>query len=89
VLLQYPGVNGNVRDYKADVEAIKAKGAMVVAAADLLALTMLTPPGEWGADVVVGNSQRFGVPLGFGGPHAGYMATRDEFKRSMPAAWSA
>ncbi|HEX5343678.1 MAG TPA: glycine dehydrogenase, partial [Duganella sp.] len=84
VLLQYPGVNGNVRDYKADVETIKAKGAMVVAAADLLALTMLTPPGEWGADVVVGNSQRFGVPLGFGGPHAGYMATRDEFKRSMP-----
>jgi glycine dehydrogenase len=84
VLLQYPGVNGNVRDYKADVEAIKAKGAMVVAAADLLALTLLTPPGEWGADVVVGNSQRFGVPLGFGGPHAGYMATRDEFKRSMP-----
>ncbi|MYN28351.1 aminomethyl-transferring glycine dehydrogenase [Duganella levis] len=84
VLLQYPGVNGNVRDYKADVAAIKAKGAMVVAAADLLALTMLTPPGEWGADVVVGNSQRFGVPLGFGGPHAGYMATRDEFKRSMP-----
>ncbi|MBV7535062.1 aminomethyl-transferring glycine dehydrogenase [Duganella sp. sic0402] len=84
VLLQYPGVNGNVRDYKADVEAIKAKGAMVVAAADLLALTVLTPPGEWGADVVVGNSQRFGVPLGFGGPHAGYMATRDEFKRSMP-----
>jgi glycine dehydrogenase len=84
VLLQYPGVNGNVRDYKAGVEAIKANGAMVVAAADLLALTMLTPPGEWGADVVVGNSQRFGVPLGFGGPHAGYMATRDEFKRSMP-----
>lgn len=84
VLLQYPGVNGNVRDYKADVETVKAKGAMVVAAADLLALTLLTPPGEWGADVVVGNSQRFGVPLGFGGPHAGYMATRDEFKRSMP-----
>ncbi|MBV8123149.1 MAG: aminomethyl-transferring glycine dehydrogenase, partial [Paucibacter sp.] len=84
VLLQYPGVNGVVRDYKAAVEAIKAKGTMVVVAADLLALTMLTPPGEWGADVVVGNSQRFGVPLGFGGPHAGYMATRDEFKRSMP-----
>nr|WP_315212772.1 aminomethyl-transferring glycine dehydrogenase [uncultured Duganella sp.] len=83
VLLQYPGVNGVVRDYKADVEAVKAKGAMVVVAADLLALTMLTPPGEWGADVVVGNSQRFGVPLGFGGPHAGYLATRDEFKRSM------
>jgi glycine dehydrogenase len=89
VLLQYPGVNGVVRDYKAAVATVKATGAMVIVAADLLALTMLTPPGEWGADVVVGNSQRFGVPLGFGGPHAGYMATRDEFKRSMPAVWSA
>jgi glycine dehydrogenase len=84
VLLQYPGVNGVVRDYRAAVEAVKANGTMVIVAADLLALTMLTPPGEWGADVVVGNSQRFGVPLGFGGPHAGYMATRDEYKRSMP-----
>ncbi|MES2901796.1 MAG: aminomethyl-transferring glycine dehydrogenase [Pseudomonadota bacterium] len=83
VLLQYPGVNGDVRDYRAAVEKLHASGAMVVAAADLLALTLLTPPGEWGADVVVGNSQRFGVPLGFGGPHAGYLATRDEFKRSM------
>jgi glycine dehydrogenase len=83
VLLQYPGVNGDVRDYRAAVEKLHAAGAMVVAAADLLALTLLTPPGEWGADVVVGNSQRFGVPLGFGGPHAGYLATRDEFKRSM------
>ncbi|MBA5688765.1 aminomethyl-transferring glycine dehydrogenase [Rugamonas apoptosis] len=83
VLLQYPGVNGVVRDYKEAVAAVKARGAMVVVAADLLALTMLTPPGEWGADVVVGNSQRFGVPLGFGGPHAGYLSTRDEFKRSM------
>ncbi|OON62610.1 glycine dehydrogenase (aminomethyl-transferring) [Massilia sp. KIM] len=83
VLLQYPGVNGEVRDYRAAVEKLHAAGAMVVVAADLLALTMLTPPGEWGADVVVGNSQRFGVPLGFGGPHAGYLATRDEFKRSM------
>ena len=84
VLLQYPGVNGDVRDYRAAVERLHAAGAMVIAAADLLALTVLTPPGEWGADVVVGNSQRFGVPLGFGGPHAGYLATRDEFKRSMP-----
>ena len=84
VLLQYPGVNGVVRDYRAAVETVKSSGAMVIVAADLLALTMLTPPGEWGADVVVGNSQRFGVPLGFGGPHAGYMATRDEYKRSMP-----
>jgi glycine dehydrogenase len=83
VLLQYPGVNGDVRDYRAAVERLHAAGAMVIAAADLLALTVLTPPGEWGADVVVGNSQRFGVPLGFGGPHAGYLATRDEFKRSM------
>ncbi|QYF92876.1 aminomethyl-transferring glycine dehydrogenase [Massilia sp. PAMC28688] len=83
VLLQYPGVHGDVRDYRAAVERLHAAGTMVVAAADLLALTLLTPPGEWGADVVVGNSQRFGVPLGFGGPHAGYLATRDEFKRSM------
>ncbi|HEU4845511.1 MAG TPA: aminomethyl-transferring glycine dehydrogenase, partial [Burkholderiaceae bacterium] len=83
VLLQYPGVNGVVRDYKDAVATVKARGAMVVVAADLLALTMLAPPGEWGADVVVGNSQRFGVPLGFGGPHAGYLSTRDEFKRSM------
>ena len=83
VLLQYPGVNGDVRDYRAAVEKLHAAGAMVVVAADLLALTVLAAPGEWGADVVVGNSQRFGVPLGFGGPHAGYLATRDEFKRSM------
>ncbi len=83
VLLQYPGVNGEVRDYRAAVEKLHAAGSMVIVAADLLALTLLTPPGEWGADVVVGNSQRFGVPLGFGGPHAGYLATRDEFKRSM------
>jgi glycine dehydrogenase len=83
VLLQYPGVNGEVRDYRAAVEKLHAAGAMVIVAADLLALTMLAAPGEWGADVVVGNSQRFGVPLGFGGPHAGYLATRDEYKRSM------
>ena len=83
VLLQYPGVNGEVRDYRAAVEHLHAAGAMVVVAADLLALTVLEAPGTWGADVVVGNSQRFGVPLGFGGPHAGYLATRDEFKRSM------
>ena len=83
VLLQYPGVNGEVRDYRATVEHLHAAGAMVVVAADLLALTVLEAPGTWGADVVVGNSQRFGVPLGFGGPHAGYLATRDEYKRSM------
>ncbi len=83
VLLQYPGVNGVVRDYRDGVAHLHAIGAMVIVAADLLALTMLTPPGEWGADVVVGNSQRFGVPLGFGGPHAGFLSTRDAFKRSM------
>ncbi|WP_394777514.1 aminomethyl-transferring glycine dehydrogenase [Undibacterium sp.] len=84
VLLQYPGVNGDIKDYRDYAAALHAKGRMVIVAADLLALTLLTPPGEWGADVVVGNSQRFGVPLGFGGPHAGYMSTRDAFKRSMP-----
>ncbi|MDY7537045.1 aminomethyl-transferring glycine dehydrogenase [Undibacterium sp. RTI2.1] len=84
VLLQYPSVDGAIRDYREFAAAVHAKGAMVIAAADLLALTLITPPGEWGADVVVGNSQRFGVPLGFGGPHAGYMGTRDAFKRSMP-----
>ncbi|HEV2110299.1 MAG TPA: aminomethyl-transferring glycine dehydrogenase [Gammaproteobacteria bacterium] len=83
-LFQYPGVGGEVRDYRALTAALHAKGASVVAAADLLALTLLMPPGEWGADVAVGNTQRFGVPMGFGGPHAAYLATKDEFKRSMP-----
>ncbi|KVE35722.1 aminomethyl-transferring glycine dehydrogenase [Burkholderia sp. BDU5] len=84
VLLQYPGANGDVRDYRALADAIHAAGGHVVAAADILALTVLAPPGEWGADVAVGNTQRFGVPMGFGGPHAAYMAVRDEFKRQMP-----
>jgi glycine dehydrogenase len=84
ILLQYPGANGDVRDYRALVDAVHANGALVVVAADLLALTLLMPPGEWGVDVVVGSSQRFGVPMGFGGPHAAFMATRDAFKRSLP-----
>ena len=84
VMLQYPGADGDVRDYRELTARLHAKGALVIAAADLLALTMLTPPGEWGADVVVGSSQRFGVPMGFGGPHAAFLATRDEFKRSLP-----
>lgn len=84
VLLQYPAVDGTVEDYRAIANAVHAKGGLVIAAADLLALTLLTAPGEWGADVAIGNSQRFGVPLGFGGPHAGYMAVKDAFKRSMP-----
>src|SRR5436190_6898586 len=84
ILLQYPAADGAVHDYRALVEAAHARGALVVVATDLLALTLLAPPGEWGADVVVGSSQRFGVPMGFGGPHAAFMATRDAFKRSLP-----
>ncbi len=84
VLLQYPAANGDVDDHRALVQAVHARGGLVVVAADLLALALLSPPGEWGADVVVGSAQRFGVPLGFGGPHAAYFATRDELKRNMP-----
>lgn len=84
VLLQYPHSLGDVPDYTALVEQAHAQGAVVAVATDLLALTLLTPPGEWGADIAIGSAQRFGVPLGFGGPHAGFMACRDAFKRSMP-----
>ena len=83
-LVQYPGADGEVRDHAALAEAVHRRGGFLVAAADLLALTLLAPPGEWGADVAVGSAQRFGVPIGFGGPHAGYMAVRDALKRSMP-----
>ncbi|WP_394755853.1 aminomethyl-transferring glycine dehydrogenase [Rhodoferax sp.] len=84
VLLQYPGVSGVVRDDRAWIQAYKAKGGIVIMAADLLALTLLTPPGELGADIAVGTTQRFGMPMGNGGPHAAYMACRDEYKRTMP-----
>jgi len=84
VLVQYPATCGRVEDYSALVGAAHAAGALVVFAADLLALTRLKTPGEFGADVAVGSAQRFGVPLGYGGPHAAYFATRDAFKRSMP-----
>ena len=84
VVLNYPGSTGQVRDLSAEIAAAKASGAMSIVCADLLALTLLTPPGEMGADIVAGSSQRFGVPMGFGGPHAGFFATRDAFKRSMP-----
>jgi glycine dehydrogenase len=84
VLLQYPGAAGDVRDYRALAAQLHERGALVIVAADLLALTLLASPGEWGADAAVGSSQRFGVPMGFGGPHAGFLATRDEFKRSLP-----
>jgi glycine dehydrogenase len=84
VLVQYPDTWGAVLDYTPFFEAAHAAGAYCIVAADLLALAVLRPPGEFGADVVVGSSQRFGVPAGFGGPHAGFLATRDEFKRQMP-----
>ena len=84
VLIQYPGTSGVVRDHAAAVERIHEAGALVVFAVDLLALTLLTPPGEIGADAVVGSSQRFGVPMMFGGPHAAFMATRDDHKRQLP-----
>ena len=84
VLLQYPNKNGEIHAYAKLCEAVHAEQGMVVVAADLLALALLAPPGEWGADVAVGSSQRFGVPLGYGGPHAGYFATKDAFKRAMP-----
>ncbi len=83
-MVSYPTTDGSAFDYRAFGEKVKGAGAYLVVVADLLALTHLTPPGEWGADVVVGNSQRFGVPMGYGGPHAGFMATREEFKRRMP-----
>ncbi len=84
VLLQYPDTFGHIGDHKALVEAVHARQGLVAVATDLLALTLITAPGEWGADIVVGNSQRFGVPFGFGGPHAAFMACRDAYKRSMP-----
>ena len=84
VLLQYPGVSGLVGDHKDFITQYKARGGVVIMAADLLALTLLTPPGELGADIALGTTQRFGMPLCNGGPHAAYLACRDEFKRSMP-----
>src|SRR5213596_2754589 len=83
-LLQYPATDGAIRDYGPLCGAAHAAGALVTVATDLLALTLLTPPGEWGADIAVGNSQRFGVPLGYGGPHAAFFATREEYKRHLP-----
>jgi len=84
ILLQYPDASGQVTDYRALAQKAKANKVYTIVAADLLSLTLLTPPGEWGADAVVGNTQRFGVPMGFGGPHAGYFTTKEEFKRSIP-----
>ncbi|MGE7138960.1 aminomethyl-transferring glycine dehydrogenase [Luteibacter sp. NPDC031894] len=84
VLLQYPNTYGRINDYKSLADATHARGGIVCVATDLLALTLIAAPGSWGADIVVGNTQRFGVPYGFGGPHAAYLACRDAYKRSMP-----
>ncbi|MCB1876279.1 MAG: aminomethyl-transferring glycine dehydrogenase [Chromatiales bacterium] len=84
VLLQYPSTDGSILDYRELVEKVHAGKALVAVATDLLALTLLAPPGAWGADMALGSSQRFGVPLGYGGPHAAFLATRDAYKRSLP-----
>ena len=84
LLLQYPDATGEILDYSKVTTYAHEQGALVIAATDLLALTLLTPPGEWGADIAVGTSQRFGVPMGFGGPHAGFMAVRTGLERSLP-----
>ncbi len=83
-LLSYPGSSGEVRDHRKAIEKLHAAGALSVLATDLLALAMLTPPGELGADIAIGSAQRFGVPMGYGGPHAAFFATKDAYKRSMP-----
>ncbi len=83
-LLQFPAMNGEVYEYKGFVEKAKAKQIQIVVASDLLALSLLSPPGEWGADIVVGNSQRFGVPMGYGGPHAAFFACKEDYKRLIP-----
>jgi glycine dehydrogenase len=84
VVLQYPTTDGRVCDYAGLAERVHAGGALLIVATDLLALTLLRPPGEWGADVALGSSQRFGVPMGFGGPHAAFLSTKDEYKRQIP-----
>jgi glycine dehydrogenase len=83
-VLQYPGTSGAVRDLRPAIASLRARGALAVVAADLLALTLLASPGELGADIAIGSAQRFGVPMGYGGPHAAYMAVRDALKRSLP-----
>ena len=84
VLLQYPGASGRIRDLSALIDAAHGNGALVAVAADLLGLALLKPPGEMDADVVLGSAQRFGVPMGYGGPHAAYLATREDYRRSLP-----
>lgn len=83
-IVQYPSTDGTIHDYRNFVESMHTTETKVIVATDLMALTLLTPPGEWGADVAVGATQRFGLPLGFGGPHAGFLSTKDEYKRLLP-----
>ncbi len=83
-IVQYPDQKGEIHDYRAFADKAKEKEIVVVAAADLMSLALLTPPGEWGADIAVGSSQRFGVPMGYGGPHAAYFASKEDFKRNLP-----
>lgn len=83
-IVQYPAANGEVCDYEDFTAAAHSRGVLVTVAADILSLALLKAPGEWGADIVVGSTQRFGIPMGFGGPHAAYLATRDAYKRNMP-----
>ena len=82
--LQYPDTNGVINNYSYLVEGLHKKKALAVFATDLLALTLITPPGDYDADIVIGSSQRFGIPLGFGGPHAAFIATKESYKRSLP-----
>jgi len=84
ILVQYPDIDGNIKDFSAITTTTHSLGGLVVCATDLLALTKIKPPGEWGADIVLGNSARFGVPVGYGGPHAGFFAVTDKLKRKMP-----
>ena len=84
IMLQYPASSGSIEDYSKIVTQAHSNGSLVIVATDLLSLCLLKPPGEWGADIVIGNSQRFGVPMGFGGPHAAFMATKEKFKRNLP-----
>lgn len=83
-IIQYPAANGEIRDYKAFTEKVHANGGLVAVAADLMSLVLLTPPGQWGADIVLGTTQRFGIPMAYGGPHAAYLSTREEYKRNIP-----
>ncbi len=83
-MVQYPSASGQVKDFRSFADRVHQAGALIGVAADLMSLAILTPPGEWGADIVVGSSQRFGLPMGFGGPHAGFFSTREELKRNMP-----